>query len=225
MSKSVGNFFTLRDLALKGYKPSAIRLLLASVPYRHQLNFTFDGLKQMSSNVEKLRNFQLRLKTGQFPSGATDSTLARETVERMTAALDDDLNTAQAQAAIFDMVRKANVAIDSGLMKKEDVAPLLAALDKFDEIFAVLRDDDAPKMKSILEWAKAEGREKDISQELLDAVGAQSLPDAEIEKKIAEMEAARKARNFQASDAIRAELTSAGLLVEITKDGVRWRRK
>ena len=225
MSKSVGNFFTLRDLALKGYKPSAIRLLLASVPYRHQLNFTFDGLKQMSSNVEKLRNFQLRLKTGQFPSGASDSTLARETVERMTAALDDDLNTAQAQAAIFDMVRKANVAIDSGLMKKEDVAPLLAALDKFDEIFAVLRDDDAPKMKSILEWAKAEGREKDISQELLDAVGAQSLPDAEIERKIAEMEAARKARNFQASDAIRAELTSAGLLVEITKDGLRWRRK
>jgi len=225
MSKSVGNFFTLRDLALKGYKPSAIRLLLASVPYRHQLNFTFDGLKQMSSNVEKLRNFQLRLKTGQFPSGATDSSLARETVERMTAALEDDLNTAQAQAAIFDMVRKANVAIDSGLMKKEDVAPLLAALDKFDEIFAVLRDDDAPKMKSILEWAKAEGREKDISQELLDAVGAQSLPDVEIEKKISEMESARKARNFQASDAIRAELTSAGLLVEITKDGVRWRRK
>ena len=225
MSKSVGNFFTLRDLALKGYKPSSIRLLLASVPYRHQLNFTFDGLKQMASNVEKLRNFQLRLKTGQFPSGASDSTLARETVERMTAALDDDLNTAQAQAAIFDMVRKANVAIDSGQMKKEDVAPLLAALEKFDEIFAVLRDDDAPKMNSILEWAKAEGREKDVSQDLLEAVGAQSLPDAEIEKKIAEMEAARKARNFQASDAIRAELTSAGLLVEITKDGVRWRRK
>ncbi len=225
MSKSVGNFFTLRDLALKGYKPSAIRLLLASIPYRHQLNFTFDGLKQMASNVEKLRNFQLRLKTGQFPSGPTDSTLARETVERMTAALDDDLNTAQAQAAVFEMVRKANVAIDSSQMKNEDVAPLLATLETFDEIFAVLRDDDAPKMKAILEWAKAEGREKDISQELLDAVGAQSLPDAEIEKKIAEMEAARKARNFQASDAIRAELTSAGLLVEITKDGVRWRRK
>ena len=225
MSKSTGNFFTLRDLALKGYKPSSIRLLLASVPYRHQLNFTFDGLKQMASNVEKLRNFQLRLKTGQFPAGAGDSTLARETLERMTAALEDDLNTAQAQAAIFDMVRKANVAIDSGQLRKDDVAPLLTALDKFDEIFAVLRDDDGPKMKAILEWAKVEGREKDISQELLDAVGAQSLPDAEVEAKIAEMEAARRARNFQASDAIRAELTSAGLLVEITKDGVRWRRK
>jgi len=88
-----------------------------------------------------------------------------------------------------------------------------------------LRDDDAPKMKAILEWAKTEGREKDVSQELIDAAGTQSLSDAEIETKIAEMEAARRSRNFKASDAIRAELTNAGLLVEITKDGVRWRRK
>jgi cysteinyl-tRNA synthetase len=225
MSKSAGNFFTLRDLALKGYKPSSIRLLLASVPYRHQLNFTFDGLKQMASNVDKLRNFKLRLTTGQFPSGPTDSTLARETAERITSALEDDLNTAQAQAAIFDMVRKANVMIDGGQIKKDDVAPLIAALEQFDEIFAVLRDDDAPKMKTIFEWAKAEGRENDVSQELLEAVGTQGLSDGEIEKKIAEMGAARLARNFQVSDAIRAELTSAGLLVEITKDGVRWRRK
>jgi cysteinyl-tRNA synthetase len=225
MSKSAGNFFTLRDLVLKGYKPSSIRLLLASVPYRHQLNFTFDGLKQMASNVDKLRNFQLRLKTGQFPSGATDSTLAQETVARMTSALEDDLNTAQAQAAIFDMVRKANAAIDSGQVRTDDVAPLLAALDKFDQIFAVLRDDDAPKMKTILEWAKTEGHDKHVSRELLDAVGTQNLSDAEIEGKIAAMEAARRSRDFHASDAIRGELTSAGLLVEITKDGVRWRRK
>jgi cysteinyl-tRNA synthetase len=225
MSKSAGNFFTLRDLALKGYKPSSIRLLLASVPYRHQLNFTFDGLKQMASNVDKLRNFKLRLNTGQFPSGASDASLARETLEHMTSALDDDLNTAQALAAIFDMVRKANVMIDGGQIRKDDVAPLLATLDKFDEIFAVLRDDDAPKVKAILEWAKAEGREKEVSQELLEAAGAQGLSDSDIENRIAEMKAARQARNFQLSDAIRAELTSAGLLIEITKDSVRWRRK
>ena len=78
MSKSAGNFFTLRDLVLKGYKPSSIRLLLASVPYRHQLNFTFDGLKQMASNVDKLRNFQLRLKTGQFPAGASNPVWPRK---------------------------------------------------------------------------------------------------------------------------------------------------
>jgi cysteinyl-tRNA synthetase len=80
-------------------------------------------------------------------------------------------------------------------------------------------------MKAILEWAKAEGREKDVSPELLAVAGTQGLSDAEIEAKITEMEAARRTRNFQISDAVRAELTSAGLLVEITKDGVRWRRK
>jgi cysteinyl-tRNA synthetase len=80
-------------------------------------------------------------------------------------------------------------------------------------------------MKAILEWAKAEGREKDVSQELLEAAGAQGLSDSDIENRIAEMKAARQARNFQLSDAVRAELTSAGLLIEITKDGVRWRRK
>ena len=92
-------------------------------------------------------------------------TLAAQTVERMTRALDDDLNTAQAQAAIFEMVRQANAAFDTGGIKKDDVAPLLAALTKFDEIFAVLDDDDGPKMKRVLDWAMAEGREKDISEE------------------------------------------------------------
>ena len=71
MSKSLGNFFTLRDLVLKGHKPSSIRYLLASVPYRHQLNFTFDGLKQAAVSVERLRNFRLRLTAGSFPEGAT----------------------------------------------------------------------------------------------------------------------------------------------------------
>jgi cysteinyl-tRNA synthetase len=227
MSKSLGNFFTLRDLVLKGHKPSSIRFLLASVPYRNQLNFTFDGLKQAAVSVERLRNFQLRITTGQFSAGATEdiNQLAHETTSRMQAAMEDDLNTAQAQAAVFDMVRKANAAIDASQIRKHDVPPLLAALEKFDEIFAILKDDDAPKMKCILDWAKTVGREKDISQELLDAIGAQSLSDSEIEKKIAEMKAARLARNFKLSDSIRADLVAAGVVVEITKDGVRWRRK
>src|ERR1700730_9095713 len=146
MSKSLGNFFTLRDLMLKGYRPSSIRYLLASVPYRHQLNFTFDGLKQAAISVERLRNFRVRLTAGTFPDGAGNDmqALANSTVERMRAALDDDLNTAQAQAAIFDMVRRANAAFDAGEIKKDDVPPLLDALAKFDENYAVLNDDDAP---------------------------------------------------------------------------------
>src|SRR5271156_4069854 len=227
MSKSLGNFFTLRDLVLKGHKPSSIRYLLASVPYRNQLNFTFDGLKQAAVSVERLRNFRLRLSSGTFPTGATPQmqSLAADTVVRMTAALDDDLNTAQAQGAIFEMVRQANAAFDAGEMRKDDVAPLLAALTKFDEIFAVLKDDDGPKMKQVFDWAPTEGREKDISPELREAVESGQISDAGIEKKIVEMEQARRSRNFKVSDAVRAELTAAGIVIENTKDGVRWRRK
>jgi cysteinyl-tRNA synthetase len=227
MSKSLGNFYTLRDLVLKGHKPSSIRYLLTSVPYRNQFNFTFDGLKQAAVSVERLRNFLRRLTTGSFSDGsnAEMQTLAQETVDRMRAALDDDLNTAQAQAAIFEMVRRANSALDSGQMKKDDIAPLLGALQKFDEIFAVLSDDDGAKMKQVFEWAPTENREKDISAELREAVESAQISDAGIQKKIDEMEGARKARNFKVSDALRAELTGAGVVIENTKEGVRWRRK
>jgi cysteinyl-tRNA synthetase len=227
MSKSLGNFFTLRDLVLKGHKPSSIRFLLASVPYRHQLNFTVDGLKQAAVSVERLRNFQQRLISGQFPAGTDPAmtNLSQETSQRMRAGMDDDLNTALAQAAIFDMVRKANVAIDAGQLGKNDAVALLAVLERFDELFAVLKDDDAPKIKCIVEWAKAEGRENEIDKDLLDAVSSQQLSDADVQKKITDIEAARRSRDFKASDAIRAELTAAGIVVEITKDGVRWKRK
>jgi cysteinyl-tRNA synthetase len=227
MSKSLGNFFTVRDLILRGHKPSSIRWLLTQVPYRNQLNFTFEGLKAAASSVEKLRNFRFRLTSTQFPSGAnpTMTRLADETSASMKSALDDDLNTAEAQAAMFDMLRKTNTALDAGEVRHDDVKPLLGALEKFDEIFGILKDDDQPKMKTILEWARAEGREKEISPELLDIAGSAQLADEQVNQKLAEMEAARKARNFKASDALRAELTAAGIVVENTKEGVRWRRK
>ena len=227
MSKSLGNFFTLRDLVLKGHKPSSIRYLLASVPYRNQLNFTFDGLKQAAVSVERLRNFRLRLTAGTFADGANPQiqALATESANRMRAALDDDLNTAQAQAAVFEMIRQANTALDAGEVKKDDVPVLLGVLTKFDEIFAVLEDTDLPKMKRVMEWALTEGREKDISEELRSALQSGALSDEDIDTKITEMKGARTARDFKKSDAIRADLTDAGILVEITKDGIRWRRK
>jgi len=227
MSKSLGNFFTLRDLVLKGHKPSSIRFLLASVPYRHQLNFTVDGLKQAAVSVERLRNFQRRLQSGQFPavSDPAMANLAQDTAQRLRAGMDEDLNTAQAQAAIFDMVRKANVAMDTGKLGKDDAVALLAVLNQSDELFAVLRDDDASKIQRIVEWAKADGRSDEISKDLLAAVSSQQLSDADVQEKVADIEAARRSRDFKASDAIRAELAAAGVAVEITKDGARWKRK
>src|SRR5207237_9077564 len=132
----------------------------ASGDYRNQLNVTFNGLKQAAESVDRLRSFALRLKTERVSKGASEgiSELAKETIERMRAGLQDDLNTAQAQGAIFEMVRKANAAADAGQMRKDDVAPLLCAVEKFDEIFAVLKDDDQPKIQRVLDWAEMEGK-------------------------------------------------------------------
>jgi len=227
MSKSLGNFFTVRDLILKGHKPSSIRWLLTQVPYRNQLNFTFDGLQAAASSVEKLRNFRFRLTSTQFQPGSTAaiSALAKEGADRITGALEDDLNTAEAQGAVFDMLRKANIALDAGQAKQEDAKALLATLDQFDAIFGVLKDDDQQKMRAILSWAKAEGREKEISPELQEIAGSAQLTDDQINQKIAEMESARRSRNFGVSDVIRKELADAGIVVENTKEGVRWRKK
>ena len=226
MSKSLGNFFTLRDLVLKGHKPSSIRFLLVSGHYRTQLNFTFEALKQAANSVERLRNFELRLKTAQFPDSAagTMADLARNTGHAMRAALDDDLNTPQALGALFEMVRQANAAADAGQLGSGDVPELVRAMQEFDAIFAVLTDDDAAKVRNIVEWARREGREDQVAAELAGAA-SDLLPDDQIEQRVAEMERARKARDFKASDAIRAELGACGIVVENTKEGVRWKRK
>jgi cysteinyl-tRNA synthetase len=220
MSKSLGNFFTLRDLLLEGHKPSAIRFLLASVPYTKQLNFTKDGLKQAAHSVQRLRDFQARLAMAQLPPGRSQEIhdLAARARSLMTAGLEDDLNTAQALAAIFDMVREANIAADRNLLLHDDRAPLLGALRQFDEIFAVLEDDDAAKINRAMEWARAEGR-------IGAGTSTPAISDEEIEKLIAERTAAKKARDFTRSDALRAQLTEAGIILEDTKDGVRWKRK
>ena len=227
MSKSLGNFYTLRDLILMGHKPSSIRYLLASNPYRTQLNFTFDGLKQAANSVERLRNFKLRLASEKFPaSGAGKmSDLGRQTVQAMREALEDDLNTAQALGAMFEMVRAANAAGDAGELTGGDVPVLLDAVQKFDEIFAVLKDDDAAKIERALTWAKAEGRLKDASPELAEVAKAAALSDSEIDGLVAERQQARKSRDFARADAIRVQLADAGIIVEDTKAGVRWKRK
>ena len=225
MSKSLGNFYTLRDLVLKGHKPSSIRFLLASGHYRTQLNFTFEALKQAANSVERLRNFEARLKTERFSAGPEGNMgrLARETMEKMRAGLEDDLNTPQALGALFEMVRQANAAADAGQVTTADVPILQQVLRQFEEIFAVLRDEDAGKMRRILEWARAEGRE--AAKELVEVAGSNGLPDDQVDALVAEHERARKARDFGRSDAIRAQLAAAGIVVENTKQGVRWKRK
>jgi cysteinyl-tRNA synthetase len=211
MSKSLGNFFTLRDLFGKGYKPSALRFALASVPYRKQLNFTFDGLQQATSSVERLRNFADRLKQGKFPAGKQKGMAERiaKAAEEFDAGLSEDLNTARALAAVFDLVREANIAMDKGEFRQDDVSTVQEFLEAFDRVFALMEDNDSEKLRA------------------LGYGGPESGPDdAEIDRLVAERNAAKKKRDFAAADRIRKELADRGIIIEDAKDGsVRWKRK
>src|SRR5882672_5660853 len=211
MSKSVGNFATMRELFSHGHKPSSIRFLLASVPYRRQLNFTPESLQGAASSVERLRNFVLRLRAEKFPEGSSAALAERapRAKDEFDRGLADDLNTAQALAAIFDLVREANTAMDRGEFRRGDAAPLLDVMEMFDAIFAVLRDDDGEKLRLL-------------------GIGQASvlLSDAEVEALVAERQAARKRRDFASSDRIRDDLAERGVILEDSRDGgVRWKRK
>ena len=224
MSKSEGNFYTLRDLLLKGYKASAIRLALISVPYRHQFNFTFEGLAEATSAVERLRTFDQRLKQGIFAPGENPGLqeAAKEAQEEYRAALENDLNTAEARAPIFELVRVANTAIDQGELKASDRDAILAVLASFDRVFDVIEDRDAEPTRRALEWAEKSGRMGDVAPELL---ARQGLTDEAIQSLVDERTEAKKQRNFARADQIRNELAEKGIVLEDSKDGVRWKRK
>jgi len=224
MSKSEGNFYTLRDLLLKGYKASAIRLALISVPYRHQFNFTFDGLAEATSAVERLRTFKERLTNGSFGKGTNEDLqeAARNARAEYMVALANDLNTAEARAPIFDLIRTANTAMDQGKLKAGDRDAILVVLKDFDAVFDVLEDGDADATRRALEWAEQEGRMSEAAPELL---ARQGLTDAAIEALMAERSLAKKQRNFARADEIRKELAEKGVVIEDSKDGVRWKRK
>ena len=224
MSKSEGNFFTLRDLLLKGYKASAIRMALISVPYRHQLNFTFEGLIEATNAVERLRTFHQRLTAAAFTAGENPElqAAAQKAQADYLAALANDLNTAEARAPIFDLLRTANTAMDQGTLFAGDRDAILAVLASFDKVFDVIEDHDAEPTRAALAWAEKAGRMGDVAPELL---ARQGLTDQAIDALVAERTTAKKQRNFARADQIRNELAEKGVLIEDSKDGVRWKRK
>lgn len=199
MSKSLGNFFTLRDIFERGFSPEAIRYRLVAVPYRNKLNFTFADLEAAETAIERLRNFELRLKTTKFSEGqsAEISDRARRALADFENHMDDDLNTAAALGVIFEYVRVANAAMDAGSFSSANVEEALDLLQRFDQIFDIL---------------KPTRKDSDLSDEEVDAL-------------IAERQQARQSRNFKRSDEIRDELAAKGVILEDTRDGVRWKRK
>ena len=199
MSKSLGNFYTLRDLLELGYAPETVRFLLESVPYRNKLNFTMDGVRAAATAIERLRNFELRLKTEKFAAASEAASEERTAaaVERFREAMDDDLNTAGALGVVFEFLRDTNSAMDSGKFLAGNVASVQGLLNLFDSVFDVMRPTTV----------------------------AGGISDEAVEALIAERVAAKKARNFGRADEVRAELDAQGIVLEDTKDGPRWKRK
>ncbi len=197
MSKSKGNFYTFRDLVSKGHNPRAIRYLLLSAPHHKQLNFTLEGLRGAESTVERLNDFKRRLSElkSEPGSNAEIAGIIERARTHFGEALDDDLNTAEALAAIHDFARETNTAMAGGIIKSDDRKSLLELVDSFDSVFNVFGE---------------------VKQELL---------DSEVQALIDERQDARKAKNFARSDEIRNQLTEMGIILEDTKDGLRWRRK
>ena len=226
MSKSLGNFYTLRDLIGMGYTPEAIRYLLASVPYRKQLNFTFDGLKAAATAIERLRNFEWRLKNEKFAGGDDQALAARaaRALRKFDESLDDDLNTAQALAAVFEYVRDANTAMDAGVFGAANRDRALELVDRFDSVFDVLRPAAMLDHKTV---APGAGRVTitGYAPEVSISDHQTAISDQEIERLVAGRSAARQARDFKRADQIRAELAGRGVILEDTREGIRWKRK
>jgi len=197
MSKSKGNFFTFRDLSEQGYSPLAIRYLLLSVPYRKQLNFTFEGLQGAESTVERLRNFRRLVRDAKTQDGSDTETrrLVANALADFEAAMDDDFNTAAALASIHDLVREINTLLATDDLKSDDRECVLEASGKFDSVLGVFGTEES------------------------------EILETDIESLISERQEARHNRDFARSDQIRDELAEKGIVLEDTKDGVRWKRR
>ncbi len=194
MSKSKGNFYTLRDLLARGFDPMALRFLLLSTHYRKTLNFTFEGLDQAAASLERLRDFQIELETRTFPEGETQEVvdIIKEATQQFKEGLSDDLNISTSLTAVFSLVKKINLLLQQGKVKARDALSLKKWLAEIDQVLGVL--PPPPK----------------------------ELP-AEIMEKIKLREKARQEKNYALADLIRQELLEQGIALEDTREGTRWK--
>ena len=196
MSKSLGNFFTLRDLLEKGYSGEQIRYLLLSSHYRQQLNFTMQGLDAAKAALDRLRDFMIKLEeinTGE-ENPAIDELIVK-TRQQFEKSLDDDLNISAALGALFDMVHSGNKMIDAGEIGRQDAQKMLGFLRKIDGVLGILP-----------------------------APGGENV-DAEAQKMAEEREAARAEKNWAKADQLRDKIAAMGYVIEDTPNGPRVKRK
>jgi cysteinyl-tRNA synthetase len=201
MSKSLGNVYTLPDVMARGHRPSSLRYLLLSSHYRKQLNFTWTGMDQAEEAIRRLVDFLARLDD---VAGEGSHAHVAEAVAHarrgFRAALEHDLNTAGALAAVFDLVRDVNAAIDAHAISRAEAELVRGVMEEFDRVLGVVslrRAEDAQP----------------------------PVPVEEIERLIEERRAARQRRDFATSDRIRNELAERGILLEDNAGGTRWKKK
>ena len=195
MSKSLGNFFTVREIAEK-YPLQVIRFFMLSAHYRSPLNFSAELVEASKNGLERILTAVDRLKSINGTDGEVDKAAADEMdafVKKYEDAMDDDLNTADAISVIFELVKYANVNVTEE-SSKATVELVLNTIEKLCDILGIITE----KKEEIL--------------------------DSDIEALIEERQAARKAKNFARADEIRDQLSSMGIILEDTREGVKWKR-
>ncbi len=197
MSKSKGNYYTFRDITAKGYSPAAIRYFLLSVPFNKQLNFTFDALAGAEKTVASLRDFRVRLSEARTEPGSNKSLheAAQRALTEFEAGMDDDFNTSVALAAVHNLSREVNTALARKQVKADNQRELLEVIDRIDTVLNIF------------------------------GKGQREMLDSEVQALLDERQEARRRRDFGRADEIRRELADRGIILEDTKDGVRWKRK
>jgi cysteinyl-tRNA synthetase len=202
MSKSLSNFIVLRDLLEERYEPAAIRHQLLSAHYRSELNFTLDGLDASSNAVQKLLNFETRIEDVAVAAdapGAGIAELAQRALADFRAAMDDDLNTAGALAALFTLVGQGNAALDrAGVVAPKERDAVRDALSSIDKVLGLL---EVARMSRALDPETV----------------------AWVDRMVLERQAARTAKEFARADEIRKDLAGRGIVLEDSAQGTRWK--